>query len=98
MVRAAPAPFPERGFLLGRLSNAGLTVPRPAPPARGRRPKPFTVPVIQIATDDHFRFIVSPPYYGNFLLKESAGRRSLIVQRGENRSVEPSSRLVVIDP
>src|SRR5271156_4193299 len=34
MVRAAPAPFPERGFLLGRLSNAGLTVPRPAPRKR----------------------------------------------------------------
>src|SRR5277367_6709171 len=41
MVRAAPAPFPERGFLLGRLSNAGLTMPCP-PRARGRRPKPFT--------------------------------------------------------
>src|ERR1700691_5181551 len=38
---AAPSPFPERGFLLGRLSNPGLTVPRP-PRARGRRPKPFT--------------------------------------------------------
>src|SRR5271163_1518298 len=34
MVRAAPAPFPERGFLLGRLSNAGLTVPRAAPRQR----------------------------------------------------------------
>src|SRR5271155_3285111 len=34
MVRAAPAPFPERGFLLGRLSNAGLTVPYPAPRRR----------------------------------------------------------------
>src|SRR5271154_529986 len=34
MVRAAPAPFPERGFLLGRLSNAGLIVPRPAPRKR----------------------------------------------------------------
>jgi hypothetical protein len=34
MVRAAPAPLPERGFLLGRLSNAGLTVPRAAPRQR----------------------------------------------------------------
>src|SRR5271168_1897483 len=34
IARAAPAPFPERGFLLGRLSNAGLTVPRPAPRQR----------------------------------------------------------------
>jgi hypothetical protein len=31
---SAPAPFPERGFLLGRLSNAGLTVPRPTPRQR----------------------------------------------------------------
>jgi hypothetical protein len=45
-VRAEPAPFPERGFLLGRLSNAGLTVPCPAR-ARGRRPKPFTFAAIR---------------------------------------------------
>src|ERR1700722_7361489 len=45
MVRAAPAPLPERGFLLGRLSNAGLTVPRPAPRQRPS-PKPFTIAVI----------------------------------------------------
>src|SRR5271156_620311 len=52
MVRAAPAPFPERSFLLGRLSNAGLTMPCP-PRARGRRPKPFTKGDVQQRRPGH---------------------------------------------
>jgi len=41
-VRTAPAPFLTAVSLLGRLSNAGLTVPCRAH-AHARRPKPFTI-------------------------------------------------------
>ena len=48
--RAPPhSALPPRGFLLGRLSNAGPATTHDRP-ARGRRPKPFTKPEIQIET------------------------------------------------
>src|SRR5271168_2521824 len=61
MVRSAPAPLPERGFLLGRLSNAGLTVPRAAP-AGGRRPKPFTIAAVHHLDESRARRGLRPEH------------------------------------
>ena len=45
---ASSPSFPERGFLLGRLSNAGLTLPCPA-----RRQRPTSETLHQVGRNRH---------------------------------------------
>src|SRR5271156_3291128 len=91
MVRAAPAPFPERSFLLGRLSNAGLTMPCP-PRARGRRPKPFTKAVLRRVVESEG--LVDDPDFRPGSIGRMIGALGSVFHAGSSQAQDPTDFVV----